>query len=138
MVADVVLVVTLGVYYGGVVMANKRRKKLSEDEAIRIVLKSHPQWRRQWERGTLPDEIVGEDGQPMSPRMHIAVHTIVERQLATDEPKGVAAISRELEQLGLSLHEVRHAVGQAVASQLWHISHEARTFDADSYLAELR
>ena len=119
-------------------MANKRRKKLSEDEATRIVLKSHPQWRRQWERGTLPDEIAGEDGQPMSPQMHIAVHTIVERQLAADEPKGVVAISQELEQLGLPRHEVRHAIGQAVAGQLWSMSKEARMFDADSYFAELR
>ena len=96
-------------------MAKKRRKKLSEDEAMRIALKSHPQWRSQWERGTLPDEIVGEDGQPMSPRMHITVHTIVRRQLAADESKGVVAIARELEQLGLSRHELRHAIGQAVA-----------------------
>ena len=119
-------------------MAKKRRKKLSEDEAMRIALKSHPQWRSQWERGTLPDEIVGEDGQPMSPRMHITVHTIVERQLAADEPKGVVAIARELEQLGLSRHEVRHAIGQAVANQFWYMSKEGRTFDTDLYLAELR
>ncbi len=119
-------------------MAKKRRKRLSEDEAMRIVLKSHPEWRAQWECGTLPDEIVNEDGKPMSPRMHLAVHVIVERQLSADDPKGVVAIARELEQLGLSRHEVRHAVGQAVASQLWLMSNESRTFDADRYLAELR
>ena len=35
---------------------------------MRMVLKSHPQWRAQWERGTLPDEIVGEDGEASSDR----------------------------------------------------------------------
>jgi hypothetical protein len=30
-------------------MLKKRRKKLSEDEAARTVLKSHPRWQSQWE-----------------------------------------------------------------------------------------
>jgi hypothetical protein len=120
-------------------MAKKNReKKLSEDEAMRIALKSHPEWQSQWQRGALPDEIVGEDGQPMNPRMHLAVHVIVERQLAADDPKGVVAIARDLGQLGFAPHEVRHAIGQAVASELWSMSKELRTFDADGYLAELR
>jgi hypothetical protein len=118
-------------------MANKHPKELTEDEAMRIALKSHPQWQRQWERDTLPDEIIGEDGQPMSPRMHMAVHTIVERQLAADDPQGVVAIAQELEKLGLSQHEVRHAIGQAVGSQIWSMTKESRVFDADRYLAEL-
>jgi hypothetical protein len=58
--------------------------------------------------------------------------------LAADDPKGVVAIARQLEQLGVSRHEVRHAIGQAVAGQLWALGHEGRTFDADRYLAELR
>lgn len=119
-------------------MATKRSKKLSEDEAVRIVLESHPKWQVGWQRGTLPDEVVGEDGQPMSPRMHIAIHMIVERQLAADDPKGIVAIARELEQLGVSEHEARHAIGQAVTSQLWSMSKEGRTFSSDRYLAELR
>ena len=118
-------------------MAKKRRNRLSEDEAMHMVLKSHPQWRAQWERGTLPDEIVGEDGEPMSPQMHVTVHAIVERQLAADDPKGVVAIAHELERLGLSRHEVRHAIGRAVVSQLWSMGNEGRTFDLARYLAEL-
>ena len=118
-------------------MAKKRRNGLSEDETMRMVLKSHPQWRAQWERGTLPDEIVGEDSEPMSPQMHVAVHAIVQRQLAADDPKGVVAIAHELERLGLSRHEVRHAIGRAVASQLWSMSNEGCTFDFDRYLTEL-
>jgi hypothetical protein len=82
-------------------MAKNRRKQLSEEDALAIVLKDHPEWRKQWDDGTLPDEIIGEDGEPMSPRMHIMVHTIVERQLAADEPNGVVAVATELAQLGL-------------------------------------
>ena len=43
-------------------MAKKRRKQLSEEDALAIVLKDHPEWRKQWDDGTLPDEIIGEDG----------------------------------------------------------------------------
>ena len=117
---------------------NKRREQLSEEDALAIVLKDHPHWRRQWEDGTLPDEIIGEDGEPMSPRMHIMIHTIVERQLAADEPEGVVTVAQELEQLGLSQHDIRHAIGQAVASQLWYMNKEGCVFDAGRYMADLR
>jgi hypothetical protein len=81
-------------------MTNK--KELSEDEALEIVLSDHPQWRQQWKDGTLPDEIIGDNGEPMSPRMHIMIHTIVERQLSADEPEGVVEIAEQLEQLNFS------------------------------------
>jgi hypothetical protein len=119
-------------------MAKKRRKQLSEEDALAIVLKDHPEWRKQWDDGTLPDEIIGEDGEPMSPRMHIMVHTIVERQLATDEPNGVVAVATELEQLGLSHHDIRHVIGEAVACQLWYMNKEGCMFDEDWYMDDLR
>lgn len=119
-------------------MSKKDRKELSEDEATQIVLKSHPQWRKQWENDKLPDELIGEDGEPMNPQMHIAVHVIVERQLAADEPKGVVAIAKQLEQLGMSRHDVCHTIGHAITGQIWSMQKEGRPFDAASYLAELR
>ncbi len=57
------------------------KRMMSEDEAYTIALNDHPQWRQQLEDETLPDEIMGDDGEPMSPRMHLTIHTIVERQL---------------------------------------------------------
>ena len=74
----------------------------------------------------------------MSPPMHIMVHTIVERQLAADEPEGVVTVAQELEQLGLSQHDIRHAIGQAIASQLWFINKEGCVFDEGRYMADLR
>ena len=119
-------------------MAKKPRKQLSEEDALAIVLKDHPEWRKQWDDGTLPDEIIGEDGEPMSPRMHILVHTIAERQLATDEPNGVVAVATELEQLGLSHHDICHTFGEAVASQMWYMNQEGCMFNEGWYMADLR
>ena len=119
-------------------MAKKHRKQLSEDEALRIAAKNHPQWRKQWER-ELPARRDHRGGRPADefPRLHLTVHAIVDRQLAADDPKGVVAIARQLQQLGVSRHEVRHAIGQAVANQLWSMGRERRVFDVDKYFAEL-
>ena len=122
-------------------MTRKRKKKkreLSEDAAMEIALRDHPEWRRALEDGTLPEEIAGEDGEPMSPHAHLHIHTVVERQLAVDDPKGVVAIARELEQLGVSRHDIRHEIGAVIAQHMWYMSKEECPFDERRYLAELR
>lgn len=119
-------------------MAKKKKRELTEDAALEIALQDHPKWRREWERGTLADEILGEDGQPMSPRLHLQIHAAVERQLAADEPKGVVAVAREMEQAGVSRHDVRHAIGAVIAEHIWHTAKEGRQFDEGRYLAEIR
>jgi hypothetical protein len=119
-------------------VAKKRKREMTEDAALEIALRDHPEWRRAWERGDLPEEISGEDGQPMSPRAHLQIHAVVERQLAADEPKGVLAIAHELEQLGVSRHDVRHEIGAVITEHMWYVMKEGCPFDEDRYLAELR
>ena len=105
---------------------------------MEIAIRDHPEWRQAWKKGTLADEIVGEDGQPMSPRGHLRFHAVVECQLAADEPKGVLAIAHELEQLGVSRHDVRHEIGAVIAEHMWYMTKEGCLFDEGRYLAELR
>ena len=119
-------------------MAKKKKREMTEDAALEIALRDHPEWRHAWERGELADEITGEDGQPMSPRAHLQIHAIVARQLAADEPKGVLAIAHELEQLGVSRHDVRHEIGAIIAEHMWYMTKEGCPFDEGRYLAELR
>jgi hypothetical protein len=115
-------------------VARKKKGELTEDAALR----DHPEWRRAWEKGELLDKMIGEDGQPMNPHAHLHIHTVVERQLAAAEPKGVVAIARELEQLGVSRHDVRHEIGAVIAEHMWYITKEGCPFDEGRYLAELR
>ena len=119
-------------------MARKKKQELTEDAALEIALRDHPEWRRAWDQGELPDEIVGEDGQPMSPHAHLQIHAVVERQLAADEPKGVVAVAGELEQLGVSQHDVRHEIGTLLAEHMWYMTKEGCPFDEGRYLAELQ
>jgi hypothetical protein len=116
----------------------KKKRELSEDAAYEIALQDHPEWRRALENDSLPDEIAGPDGQPMSPRMHLMLHVIVERQLAADDPKGVVAIAEELAELGVSGHDIRHEIGRAVCQQMWQIMKKQQAFDERQYFDDLR
>ena len=110
---------------------------LSEHAARNIALKYHPEWRRAMRKGGLPAQ-VGDDGEFIDPELHLTIHTIVERQLASDAPQGVVAIAQQLEKLGLSQHDLRHEIGRAVASQLWYLLQAGSVFDEPRYLAELQ
>jgi len=115
-----------------------KNRRASEDAAWEIALADHPEWGKALNRDSLPDEIIGEDGEPMSPRLHLEMHAIVERQLAADDPQGIVAIARELEELGVSRHDVRHEIGRAISSQMWYMLKEGCSFDQERYFATLR
>lgn len=51
-------------------------------------------------------------------RLHATFHTIVENQLATNEPVVVETLSR-LRNEGLSRHEAVHAIGSVLAGQVY-------------------
>lgn len=114
------------------------KRPLSEEEALAIVLHNHPEWHQQWEDGTLPDTITRDDGEAMSPRLHIRPHVIVEQQLSANEPAGVVAVAEELEELGFPEHEIRHEFIGALMTQVWYMRKEGSKFDTGWYLAELR
>ncbi|MDY0169718.1 MAG: DUF1841 family protein [Thermoguttaceae bacterium] len=114
------------------------KRELTEDAAMEIALQDHPEWRRALDKDKLPDEIIGDDGQPISPRLHLHFHAIVERQLASDEPKGIVAIAEEMQQLGVSAHEVRHKIGTAIAEQIYRTTQKQLPFDEAGYMADLR
>ena len=113
-------------------------RQLSEDEAWEIALNDHPEYREAIEDETLPEEILNESGELMNPRLHLTLHTIVEKQLAADEPKGVAEIARELAARAVSRHNIRHLIATPLAEQLWAMQVEGAQFDEHEYLAQLR
>jgi hypothetical protein len=119
-------------------VASRKKRELTEDAALDIALRDHPEWRKAWQKDELPEEIVGEDGKPMSPQLHLQMHAVVERQLAADDPKGVVAIAAQLEQLGFSQHDIRHEIGCVVANHMWYVMQEGCVFDENRYLADLR
>ena len=115
-----------------------KKKTLSEDDAYSIALEDHPDYMRALEKGDLPEEIIGEDGEPMSPRLHLTVHSMVEQQIANDEPAGVAEVARQLEQSGVDHHEIRHLIGGPLVEELFRTMKYGKAFDEKRYMRNLR
>ena len=114
------------------------QRELSEDEAWEIAVNDHPEYKRALDEDTLPDETVDEDGNVTSPMMHLSMHAVVERQIATDEPAGVAAIADALSERGVDRHEIRHVIARPLAEQIWYMQKEECPFDEKRYLSDLR
>ena len=53
-----------------------------------------------------------------APRIHAAIHAVVENQIAMVNPPVVAETLRRLQQEGLSRHEAVHAIGVLVTARL--------------------
>ncbi|MCR4411097.1 MAG: DUF1841 family protein [Thermoguttaceae bacterium] len=119
-------------------MHSADRRELSEAEAFEIALSDHPEYAGPLARGNLPHEIVDEHGNLMSPRLHLTMHAVVERQLAADDPKGVVAIASELDSLGFSAHDIRHEIASVLAEEMHTMLSGGQVFDEARYLAKLR
>jgi hypothetical protein len=111
---------------------------MDDTRAWEIALDDHPEFREGFENDSLPEEMLGEDGEPISPRLHLMLHVIVEQQLAADAPPGIAEIAEQLTKLGVSRHEIRHVIGGPLAEQLWLMQTQQAAFDSDAYLDQLR
>lgn len=55
------------------------------------------------------------------PRLHAAIHVIVESQVATGGAHPAAAVLARLMEEGLDRHEAVHAVGSVLASQIFDV-----------------
>lgn len=76
---------------------------------------------------------------PMAnPRLHAAVHVVVENQIALREPAEVAATLERLVAEGLDRHEAVHAIGEVVVDEIVAIGHRSRRFDREAYGRALR
>jgi len=113
-------------------------RDLVDQAAWQQALTDHPEWQSQWEKGELPEEIIGDDGEPMSPTFHITLHAIVEGQLESGEPSGVVEIAQELAGLGVNRHDTVHVIAEAMCNQIWEIMKNGRAFSEVKYLADLR
>jgi uncharacterized protein DUF1841 len=111
---------------------------MTEDDAWQKALDDHPEYRDGVLDGSLPEEILDANGELINPRLHLTMHAIVEQQLAADEPPGIAEIARQLADLGIAQHEIRHLISGPLAEQLWMMQSKGAQFDEAGYLEELR
>jgi hypothetical protein len=70
------------------------------------------------------------------PRLHAAVHLVVENQLAAGEPPQTRRALDRLVRGGLSRHDAIHALGSVVASSV-HGALSGKRFDREAFAREL-
>jgi len=83
------------------------------------------------------DEEMTMDGEPFSPRLHIAMHQIVANQLLAADPPGTWQTVQRLSALGYDWHNTMHMIAAVVSDDLYRIMQEHRQFDPDDYARRL-
>ena len=77
-------------------------------------------------------------GDGVNPSLHVAFHTIVENQLATNDPPETAEALKRLMDAGWDRHDAVHAIGQHVATMVWTTMKKKKPADVEAYKRELR
>ena len=111
-----------------------RELNLDDTAALDIAMQMHPDIQQHYSYDGLPDEIHDETG-TWSPRLHINMHAILERQLSMNAPAGIVDIAIAYEKKGvISTHQIRHAILDSYVSTLWESQRNQVPFDNQAYL----
>jgi hypothetical protein len=109
----------------------------ADPDERRILLEAeHPELHRALWRDDDDDEVVIE-GQPINPRLHIAMHEIVANQLWDHDPSEVWETAQRLVALGYERHEVLHMLCSVVAREVWNVMDSEEPTDPARYITAL-
>lgn len=104
-----------------------------EDERMFLLEAAHPQF---WKALDTDTEVVIL-GEPMSPRLHIAMHSIAAAQLLADEPPQTWLTVQRLAGLGYGWHDVMHMIAGVIAADVYRITQGQEGFDQAEYARRL-
>ena len=83
------------------------------------------------------DEEMIIDGEPFSPRLHIAMHQVVASQLLADNPPETWQTVQRLSALGYDWHNIMHMIAAVVSDDVYRAVQEHRQFDPGDYARRL-
>lgn len=104
------------------------------DERRVLILAEHPDL---LDAVKADEEVVGPDGEPMNPSLHISMHELVVNQIWDADPPETWETAQRLTALGYERHEVLHMLSRVVAGEVWQTLHGQRPFDLDRFRAGL-
>ncbi|HEX6255647.1 MAG TPA: DUF1841 family protein [Euzebyales bacterium] len=104
------------------------------DDRAMLVRAQHPDLAAAIDDG---DDDIDVDGEPMSPRLHLAIHEVVAAQLWSGDPPQARRAAERLLSAGHDRHEALHLIGAAVAEELWAAQRTGVPADPDRYVAAL-
>ena len=103
----------------------------NEWETIERAWAAHPEYARFRDTEELTEE-------GTNPRLHVIFHSIVERQLAANDPPETAEALKRLMDAGWYRHDAIHAIGEHVTTMVWTTMKKKRPADTEAYKRELR
>jgi hypothetical protein len=106
---------------------------------LAAVIAEHPEY-VQWLEGgdaALAAEFTPERGQT-NPFLHMGMHLAIREQVATDRPKGIAELHRQLTAKLGDAHAAEHAMLEPLGQALWEAQRANRMPDEQAYLERLR
>jgi hypothetical protein len=83
------------------------------------------------------DEDVILDGEPVNPRLHIAMHQVVANQLLADEPPETWQTVQRLAGLGYDWHNIVHMIASLVTDDIYGALMDYRQHDPAAYARRL-
>jgi hypothetical protein len=83
------------------------------------------------------DDDVIVDGEPVNPRLHVAMHQVVANQLLADDPPETWQTVQRLAALGYDWHNVMHMIASLVSDNVHLALTEQRAFDPADYARRL-
>jgi hypothetical protein len=110
-----------------------------EERVIAHAMEQHPEFHQQFEMADVYADInlQYDPDKEVDPFLHIAIHSIVENQLAANDPPEVAEFFKRRKYKKETRHETSHMVGLLITDQIFEILKNRVPFDLDRYKRDL-
>jgi hypothetical protein len=108
--------------------------RADEDELILLLEAQHAEFGDAIASG---DEMI-VDGEPFSPRLHLAMHQIVANQLLADDPPETWRTVQRLAGMGYDWHDVMHMIARVISGDVYTALRDKREFDPADYARRLQ
>jgi hypothetical protein len=108
-----------------------------EDATFYQIMLEHPEYYDFWERAAeIGDREIEAEGQ--NPFLHIALHSVIEQQIAAHNPPEVDQALFRLTRAGIPRHDALHQIARVFSGLLWELLKERKPFDKETYRRRLR
>ena len=104
-----------------------------EDELALLIEARHPEFADALRGG---DDLI-LDGEPVNPRLHLAMHQVVANQLLADDPPETWQTVQRLAGLGYDWHNIVHMIAALITEDVYWVLREHRQPDPVAYARRL-
>lgn len=105
----------------------------NEDECRLLIEAQHPEFAD----ALRSDQDVIVDGEPVNPRLHVAMHQVVANQLLADDPPETWQAVQRLAGLGYDWHNIMHMIASLVTEDVYRALNEHTQPDPAGYAHRL-